>query len=642
MKIASAAIIALLLASSCDGVLAYSEEEESSTPLRSQLRKTQVANGKASSSSNTSFLMGPSANRGKGRVQIKGQLGKIDVSTVAAAQAGAKRILETLGISSPKNKYVPKNSKAKHARFVQQIHGMNVEGASIMVHSDADGNVLAINGELLDDSKVPSANPTIDSATAIAVALAESRVPSEFYDKCDTPSLTIVRGLDDGEAHLAWTCIVRYDVIGEDGYLTPFKDKIFAHADGEAGLIQIHPLIHGALSLNTKNCFQTKTNCQTFGRDSIDNMGMTLTSQVHYDLRYNNAFWDGSKMTYGDGDGVTFIPFSQDLDVVAHELTHGVTERESNLIYQNESGALNEAMSDIFAALIEKWKGQSDDPANNHINDAVWKVGENIFTPATAGDALRYMYDPQRATSNKDFYPTRYVGTADNGGVHWNSGIANLAAYLMVAGGKHPRGSTSNIVTPLGGGTPYSPAAYDAVAKAFYFANTECLTSGATFEMIRFCMVDVYKPDLPGDSANIANAWAAVGVVKAPTNIYTGPITNMALSAGSVRHYYMDVIAGQTVSCSTNGPNGDADLYLRFGSEAVPDPAFTGNTCFSTSEFSIESCTTFAALGPTRVYAAVHAFSAFSGLTFQCTKSGSTSSPTNNGIVQAYYTQANI
>jgi hypothetical protein len=226
-----------------------------------------------------------------------------------------------------------------------------------------------------------------------------------------------------------------------------------------------------------------------------------------------------------------------------------------------------------------------------------------------------------------------------NSHAHWNAYLFALiiaisyhhmpAAYLMVAGGKHPRGSTSNIVTPLGGSTPYSPAAYDAVAKAFYFANTECLTSGATFEMIRFCMVDVYKPDLPGDSANIANAWAAVGVVKAPTNMYTGPITNMALSAGSVRHYYMDVIAGQAVSCSTNGPNGDADLYLRLGSEAVPDPAFTGNTCFSTSEFSIESCTTFAALGPTRVYAAVHAYSAFSGLTFECTKSGSTSSPTS-------------
>ena len=82
-------------------------------------------------------------------------------------------------------------------------------------------------------------------------------------------------------------------------------------------------------------------------------------------------------------------------------------------------------MSDIFAALVEKWKSQSDDPTNNHINDAVWKIGEDVYTPATAGDALRYMYDSQR-NGNYDYYLTRYVGTADNGGVHVNSGIANL------------------------------------------------------------------------------------------------------------------------------------------------------------------------------------------------------------------------
>ena len=86
-------------------------------------------------------------------------------------------------------------------------------------------------------------------------------------------------------------------------------------------------------------------------------------------------------------------------------------------------------MSDIFAALIEKWKGHSDDPANNHLNDAVWKIGEDVWTPAQSGDAMRYMYDPQRASGNKDYYPTRYVGTADGGGVHWNSGIANLGEY---------------------------------------------------------------------------------------------------------------------------------------------------------------------------------------------------------------------
>jgi bacillolysin len=85
-------------------------------------------------------------------------------------------------------------------------------------------------------------------------------------------------------------------------------------------------------------------------------------------------------------------------------------------------------MSDIFAALVEKWKGQSDDPTNNHINDDVWKIGEDIYTPSTAGDALRDMYDPAKE-GDYDYYPTRYKGTADNGGVHWNSGIANLGEY---------------------------------------------------------------------------------------------------------------------------------------------------------------------------------------------------------------------
>ncbi|KAL3798885.1 hypothetical protein ACHAW5_004125 [Stephanodiscus triporus] len=647
MKLSTAAITSLLFVSP-GSVVAHPDKEDSSPTIRSHLRKTQI---NSSSTSHQRFLMGPAANRGKGSIQARGKFGKIDVSNVVAAQAGSRRILEALGVSSPNNKYVPKNSNANHVRFVQKIHGMVVEGASMMVHSDPDGNVFAVNGELVDDSTVPSAEPTIDFATAIAVALAESRVPSEFHGQCGEPSLTIVRGLDDGEAHLAWTCIVRYDVLDEEGYYRPFRDQIFAHADGEAGLIQIHSLIYGALAMNTKTCFQITTLCSTvstsntaistsdraindahnyaidtynyyktkFGRDSINGAGMTLVSRVHYDVNYNNAFWDGSQMTYGDGDGVTFSPLSQDLDVVAHELTHGITEWESGLIYSGESGALNEAMSDIFAALVEKWKGQSDDPTNNHINDSVWKVGENIYTPSTAGDAMRYMFDPQKQASGYDYYPDRYKGTADNGGVHWNSGIANLAAYLMVAGGGHPRGLTPINVNPLGGGTPYSQTAYDAIAKAFYFANTECLTPSSTFETIRFCTVEVHKPDLPGDSANIANAWAAVGVVKPSVEMYTVPITNMALTGGQIRHYYMDVTTGQTVSCSTNGPNGDADLFMRFGDQAIPDSAFVGNACSSVSGTSMESCSTAAASAPTRVYAAVHAWSTFSGLTFQCT-----------------------
>jgi hypothetical protein len=202
---------------------------------------------------------------------------------------------------------------------------------------------------------------------------------------------------------------------------------------------------------------------------------------------------------------------------------------------------------------------------------------------------------------------------------------------------------TSINVTPLGGGTPYSSAAYDAVAKAFYFANTQCLTPSSTFEGMRFCMVEVYKPDLPGDSANIANAWAAVGVLSRPSaELYTVPITNMTLSVGSIKHYYMDVPNGQTVSCAADCPNGNADLYVRFGSEAVPDPAFTGNACSSTSDISMESCSTAAVTGATRVYAAVHANATFSNLTFQCTMSQMyTRSVTNMalsaGSIKHYY-----
>jgi bacillolysin len=358
IAIATAAIVFLLLVSP-GSVLARADEEDSSSTLGADRHKNRKR-----------FLLSPAANCGKGCVQAKGKFGKINVSNVAAAQAGARGILEALGVSSPNNKYVPKNSNANHMRFVQKIHGMVVEGASLIVHSDPDGNVFAVNGELVDDSTVPSAEPAIDSATAVAVALAESRVPSEFHGQCGEPSLTIVRGLDDGEAHLAWTCIVRYDVPDEDGYDKPYRDQIFAHADGEAGLIQIHPLMYGALAMNTKNCARTTTVCTTvstsntaistndraindahnyaidtynyyktkFGRDSIDGAGMTLVSRVHFNVNYNNAFWDGSQMTYGDGDGIIFSPLSQDLDVVAHELTHGITQRESDLIYSGESG----------------------------------------------------------------------------------------------------------------------------------------------------------------------------------------------------------------------------------------------------------------------------------------------------------------
>ena len=142
----------------------------------------------------------------------------------------------------------------------------------------------------------------------------------------------------------------------------------------------------------------------------------------------NNASWNGYEMAYGNGDGSTFRPLV-DLDITAHELTHGVTEYTAGLIYQNASGALNEAVSDIMAVMVDR-----DD----------WKIGEQSYTPGTSGDALRYMNNPP-AGNQPDNYGSRYTGTGDRGGVHINSGIFNKAAYMMAAGGTFRGVSVSGI-----------------------------------------------------------------------------------------------------------------------------------------------------------------------------------------------------
>lgn len=167
-------------------------------------------------------------------------------------------------------------------------------------------------------------------------------------------------------------------------------------------------------------------------RNSIDNSGLDLVLNVHFGEKYNNAFWDGDEMTFGDGDGVIFSGFARSLDVVAHELAHGVTQFTSGLIYKNQSGALNEHFSDVFGTAITQWvNGEAP-------HEADWLVGDEIMGPELYGEALRSMRHPGTAYDNdilgKDpqpaHYDDRYTGTADNGGVHINSGIPNRAFYL--------------------------------------------------------------------------------------------------------------------------------------------------------------------------------------------------------------------
>ena len=171
---------------------------------------------------------------------------------------------------------------------------------------------------------------------------------------------------------------------------------------------------------------------EVYGRNSIDGRGMRLDSSVHYGRAYDNAFWDGAQMVYGDGDGKLFERFTAAVDVIGHELTHGVTAREANLDYEGEPGALNESFSDVFGSLVkQRVMGQS-------AAEADWLIGEDLFTPRVRGVALRSMKAPGSAYDDpvlgKDPQPasmTDYVDTSeDDGGVHINSGIPNHAFYL--------------------------------------------------------------------------------------------------------------------------------------------------------------------------------------------------------------------
>ena len=176
----------------------------------------------------------------------------------------------------------------------------------------------------------------------------------------------------------------------------------------------------------------------SYQRNSIDNNGMIINSSVHYQVGYDNAFWNGQQMVYGDGDEDLpenqrlFNRFTIAVDVIGHELTHGVTQYEANLVYSNQSGALNESMSDVFGSLVKQRL------LNQTASQADWIIGEGLFTSNVHGVGIRSMKAPGTAYDDpvlgKDPQPATMSGyvntTSDNGGVHINSGIPNHAFYV--------------------------------------------------------------------------------------------------------------------------------------------------------------------------------------------------------------------
>ncbi len=246
-----------------------------------------------------------------------------------------------------------------------------------------------------------------------------------------------------------------------------------------------------------------------FARNSLNDNGLKIVSKVHYSSRYCNAFWNGQFMTYGDGDGRTCLPLSGGLDVDGHEMTHGVTEFTSNLIYENESGALNESFSDMMGNTMEFYAAQGGkDPAGS----PDWLIGEDVIKNRTGDNGFRNMGDPEEFGDPSD-YSQLFTGTSDSGGVHTNSGISNHAYYLAVNGGQNASctaNATHGVLLTTKSCAVTVPALGLAKAEHIFYDGFTSLPAYANFCDARNATVAAAVDT--GDDAAIGRAWDAVGV----------------------------------------------------------------------------------------------------------------------------------
>jgi thermolysin len=464
----------------------------------------------------------------------------------------------------------------KHVRLQQKYKSLPVEGKTYLVHINPEQEVRMVSGYYQPQIQV-NTSPAIDSSRAVSNAHSDLN-PQQ--DLSMTPKAKLIIYPYKDQTYLAWKIfLVCEQPLGEFVY----------YIDAASGdVINKYNNLQHALNRKTYNAGNgtalpgtlsrseggNPTGDTTldaahdyagivynfynnqYGRDSYDDAGATIVSTVHYDQNYNNAFWSPARqqMVYGDGDGTLFGPFCEALDVVAHELTHAVTERESDLVYQDQSGALNESLSDIFAALID-----SDD----------WMIGEDCYTPGTAGDALRYMDNP--TIGDQPDHMDDYLDTgSDNGGVHTNSGIPNKAAYLMADGGIH-HGIN---VTGMGRNN---------MGRVFYSANSYYLQSYDGFVQARQATIDAVQNEFPGDTQKentVKAAWDAVGVAAFSISLSPGVI-NMARNESSTLTVELDAEGNPLAGAAVTFTSADNSIATVSPSSGITDASGRTNTIIS-------------------------------------------------------------
>lgn len=453
-----------------------------------------------------------------------------------------------------------------HIKYQQQINGIKIFQGQLVVHFNTDGSIESVNGRYFPTPEMDT-NPKLSSSDAIRIAkenLGNYKSSSEkaelnIYSRgvklhlaysvhlpsYSHPMMTVFVDANNGKV-IKVDDGIRYDgpAVGSgvalDGTVKTVHSYLYstkyymidaslpmyvAPIESLKGIIRTYDAQNdttgnGYMSAivvtdpNNDNNFNdnvrlkaaVSAHCFTretyqmyktrFNRNSINNAGMTMENVVHYGINLNNAYWNGSFMTYGDGDGVVFSNIAGSFDVIAHEITHGVTQHTSNLIYELQPGAINESMSDVFAVIADS---------------ADWLLGEDVYTPAIAGDALRSMQDPHMGlpSTHPNWQPahmSEYVELPndpqhDHGGVHINSGIPNKAYY--------------NVASVIGNSK---------AGLIWYRTQTVYLTRNSQFVDLRNACLNSAK-DLFGQGSTeyntVASGFSAVGIESSGGQTYS-------------------------------------------------------------------------------------------------------------------------
>jgi len=475
-------------------------------------------------------------------------------------------------------------------KFAQVIEGTEVDNSLINVHYDKNGVIVSVNGNLEENKEITTLGSKVISPEE-AIEIAKSQFEIKKLKK--TPKAEKLVITEDGVNYEVYKIniffmeptIGNYDVFVEvnSGKVIKIEDKIrynnpvtgtgidvlgktrelnLNQSGDQYQMIDLtnkgsiytydakNGISDGDLVSNTTGKFTTEADKSpvsahhnagkvisfyknVFQRDSLDNNGMDVHSFTHFDLNYNNAFWSGGVMIYGDGDGEEFTYLSGDLDVVGHEMTHGVIEYTADLAYHNQSGAINETMADVFGVLISTYdKYNVANRGTWKFDSADWVVGDDIYTPNIQGDALRSLKDPTlygQPAHMTEYYELADTKDEDWGGVHINSGIPNKAAY--------------NIAKSIG---------MDKTARIYYRALTQYMHADTNFQQAAYCLVQA-AADLYGKGSNeitvIKNSFASTGVAYKGQKPVISGVTAKNVTVGNV----FDTKAGVTAADLEDG-----------------------------------------------------------------------------------------